>query len=145
MPLFIGLPTTQISKLQNIVNSAAHLIRGVKKFGHITPVLKDLHWLPIKCRIQFKLLCMTFNALNGQAPQYLSDALTPYVPTRALRSADHKLLCIPKTRTKRYRLQAFDVAAPTYYNNLPLDICSSTSLDMFKRRLKAHFFKLSYL
>ena len=74
---------TQISKLQNIINSAAHLISGVKKFEHITPVLKDLHWLPISQRIEFILLCVTFKSLNRQAPQYLSDILKAYIPTRA--------------------------------------------------------------
>ena len=97
--LLIGLPMTQIGKLQNFINSVAGLISGVKKFKHISPVLKDLHWLPFIWRIEFKLLCMTYKSLNGQAPQYPSDVLKAYTPTRALRSTDHGLLCIPKTRS----------------------------------------------
>ena len=82
--ILIGLPKTQISRFQNIMNSSVHLISGVKKFEHITPILKDLHWFPIEKQIQFKVLTMTFKALNGLELQYMSDLLKPYTPQRAL-------------------------------------------------------------
>ncbi len=141
--LFIGLPLAQITRLQNIINSAARLISGVKKFDHITPTLKELHWLPIERRIEFKLLCMTFKALNGQAPQYLIDLVKIYIPSRALRSSEQGLLCVPKIRTKKFGTRAFEYAAPVHYNALPLDIHRSTSLDMFKSKLKTHLFRKS--
>ncbi|MCJ8749292.1 hypothetical protein PDJAM_G00174650 [Pangasius djambal] len=59
------------------------------------PVLKDLHWLPIPQRIQFKLLTIVYKSLHT----YLSELLHPHTPTRALRSADANLLS-PPTRTK---------------------------------------------
>ena len=106
--------------------------------------LKELHWLPIEWRIEFKLLCITYKSLNGQAPQYLSDLLQIYTPSRALRSSEQGLLCVPKIHTKKLGTRAFAYAAPLYYNALPLDVCRSTSLDMFKSRLKTHFFRQSY-
>ena len=99
--ILIGLPSSQIMRFQNIMNSSAWLISGVKKFEHTTPILKDLHWLPIEQCIQFKVLTMTFKALNGLTPQYLSDLPKPYTPERSLRSADQELLCIPKTCAKK--------------------------------------------
>ncbi len=55
--LLTGLPEGEIDRLQHIMNSAARLVSGTKKAEHITPVLIDLHWLPVEERIQFRLLC----------------------------------------------------------------------------------------
>ncbi len=142
--LLVGLPKHQIDKLQMIMNSAARLITGTKKFEHITPVLIDLHWLPVDKRISFKVLCTTYKALNNLAPQYLMDQLENYTPGRALRSADKQLLSIPKIRTQKFGARSFKFAAPTLYNALPLEIRQSPTLDTFKSRLKTFFFKAAY-
>ena len=126
------------------MNSAAHLISGAKTFDHITPILQDLHWLPIEKHIQFKLICMAFKALNGLGPQYLSDLLKLDNPPRPLRSADRQLLCMPVTFSKKYRKSTFAYAAPMHYNAFPLTIHQSTSLDMFNSHLKTHFFRQVY-
>ena len=91
--LLVSLPTTQTRRLQSIMNSAAQLISGVRKFKRITPTLEDLHWLPVDKHILFKLLHLTYKALNGQAPPYLADLLKTYTPSLSLRSADRGLLC----------------------------------------------------
>ncbi len=142
--LLVGLPACQINKLQHVLNSAARLITGTKKFDHISPVLQDLHWLPIDKRILFKLLCITYKSLNGQAPHYLKGQLQPYIPARSLRSADKMLLVVPKVRTKKYGARAFAHVAPSHYNTLPLSVHQSTNIDVFKSRLKTYFFRLSY-
>ncbi len=142
--LLAGLPKQQTDKLQAIMNSAARLITGTKKFDHITPSLMTLHWLPIEKRISFKLLCTTYKALNNLAPQYLTDQLEKYTPSRALRSADKQLLCIPKIRTQKYGARSFKYVALTQYNALPVMIRESPTLDTFKSRLKTFFFKAAY-
>jgi hypothetical protein len=53
--ILYGLPKYELDKLQRVQNAAARLITGKKKSDHITPVLKELHWLPIKYRIHFKM------------------------------------------------------------------------------------------
>ena len=83
--LLYGLPKFLIDRLQNVQNFAA---RGVtKKYDHIKPVLRQLHWLPISQRITYKIVLVTYKALNGQAPDYITEPLEPYVPTRNLRSS----------------------------------------------------------
>ena len=71
--ILYGLSSKQINRLQKLQNSAARLITRTKKWNHITPVLKSLHWLPVNRRIQFKILLITFKCLHGLAPNYLID------------------------------------------------------------------------
>ncbi len=99
--LLSGLPKYQIARLQHIMNCEARLISSTCKFEHITPVLKALHWLPVEYRILFKIACMAYKALEGQAPAYLSKAILRYEPTRSLRSSSQSLLVVPKIRTKK--------------------------------------------
>ena len=90
--LLFGLPDYVINRLQRIRNSAARLVFCARKHDHVTPFLVNLHWLPVQCRIQFKILLMTFKVLRGEAPSYLCDLITPYVPIRTLRSQNKLLL-----------------------------------------------------
>jgi len=69
--IFYGLPMSELSKLQRLQNSAARLVTIVKKTDHITPVLRNLHWLPVQSRITYKILLLTYKALNGMAPIYI--------------------------------------------------------------------------
>ena len=71
--LLYGLPKYQLSKLKWIQNMAARLITDTMKFDHIKPVLYNFHWLPVNYRIQFKILMITFKAIHGMAPSYLSN------------------------------------------------------------------------
>ena len=70
-----GLPAKQLSKLQCLQNSAARLVTKAKRRDHITPVLRQLHCLPINQRIVFKVLLITFKITNGYALSYLSSLL----------------------------------------------------------------------
>ena len=80
--ILYGLSQAQLDKLQRIQNTAARIVSKTKKAQHITPVLRSLHWLLIHKRIVFKLLLLTYKALNGQAPSYISDLLTKCEPSR---------------------------------------------------------------
>ena len=110
----------------------------------LRPVLKELHWLPVEQRITFKVLLLTFKALNNLAPPYLSQLIVPYNPTRNLRSASKHLLEVPNVRLKSYGDRAFSVAAPKHWNDIPLDIKLSGSVDVFKSRLKTYLFRLAF-
>ena len=141
--LYYGLPLTQVQRLQRIQNAAARLILGLKKFDHITPGLCQLHWLPIKYRIKFKLLVLTFKCVNKQAPTYLIELLQPKtVPNLNLRSnLNTNLLEIPRSKLVHGGDRAFSVAAPKEWNSLPIEIQSSKSISIFKQRLKTYLFR----
>ena len=59
-----GFPNSQLKKLQMVQNAAAKIISGARKYDHVTPLLRKLYWLPVKERLEFKILYLTFEALN---------------------------------------------------------------------------------
>ena len=111
---------------------------------HITPILKDLHWLPVSYRIIYKILLIVYKSLIGCAPNYISDLLKSYIPTRALRSSDKLLLCEQKTNHS-WGDRSFGIAAPRLWNQLPLHVRSSNSLATFKTNLKTHLMSKAFI
>ena len=139
-----GVPSKTLDRLQYVQNSAARVLTRTKPWQHITPTLIHLHWLPVKFRIQYKLLLLTYKSLHALAPQYLADLLHQHTPSRSLRSSDAGLLSIPRTKLKSFGDRAFSVAAPTLWNSLPAEIRNSPTLDCFKSLLKTHLFSLAF-
>ena len=76
--MVVGGPDKVIQKLQRVHNTAARIVTRTRKYEHITPVLFDLHWLPVSFRIQFKVLVYTFEVVHGLAPSYLNELAKPY-------------------------------------------------------------------
>ena len=142
--LLYGLPQAKLDKLRRVQHAAARLISGAKKFDHITPIMQDLHWLPINYRVVFKILLLAFKALVTSKPVYLNDLLTIHTPGRELRSSSHPQLSIPKTKFTRFGDRSFSVAAPKLWNSLPNTITCCTTVPAFKTALKTHLFKQAY-
>ena len=117
--LLYGLPSFFIRKLQHVQNSATCLVNQCPRFCHITPVLRDLHWLPISFRIEFKIMFITYKVLYDRAPIYIQELLQLYSPSRNLRSSNRNLFVKPYFNLNLYGKQAFSVAAPELWNNLP--------------------------
>ena len=82
--LWYGINSCLLDNLQCIENSAARLLTGTKKYEHISPILAKLHWLPVRSRIEYKILLLTFRALNNIGSQYIRDLLNIYIPPRNL-------------------------------------------------------------
>ena len=139
--LLSGCRSKDIARLQRLQNRAARIVFQVPRRSSTTPLLKSLHWLPIKKRIQFKTLLYIFKALNGLSPDYLCDCITIYVPQRKdLRSnMDKNRLVIPRSN-KWIGDGSFGVSGPTFWNQLPQHIRLSPTVDAFKRNLKTHLF-----
>lgn len=116
--LFSCLNKKELSRLQLVQNSAARILTRSNRRTHISPILKALHWLPVSSRINFKILVLTFRALHGQAPPYISDLIQPYTPARALRSVDQNLLMVPRTRFRTRGDRSFQAVAPRLWNDL---------------------------
>ena len=133
-----------VKKLQSVQNAAAKLITPTRKRYHITPILLDLHWLPVSERIKFKILLLTFKALHQESPTYIQDLITRYLPSRSLRSSSKLSLNPVSFNLKTYGSRAFSVSAPELWNKLPDDIRSCENLSLFKHKLKTYLFKNFY-
>ena len=142
--LLIGLPNYLIDLLQHAQNCAARVIKRIPRSSHISPVLKELHWLPIKYRIQYKTILLTFKCLNRLAPSYLCDLLHPYVPSRSLRSQNDNLLIVQPYKLQAYGGRSFEVTAPKLWNNLPAPMRKLNSITVFKTSLKTHLCNLAF-
>ena len=116
----------------------------VGKFEHITPSLITLHWLPISRRIEYKILLFTYKALNDAAPAYIRDMLKVRESVRSLRSSSQVQLDPPTTRLRTFGDKSFEKAAPELWNVLPESVKSAQSVNLFKKRLMTHLFRLAY-
>ncbi len=123
-----------------VQNAAARVLT----YDHISPVLSTLHWLLIKHCIDFKILLITYKALNGLAPQYLSELLSHYSPPHPLRSQNSGHLIIPRISKSTADGRSFFYLALKLWNNLPNTVREADTLCQFKSRLKTNFFNLAY-
>ena len=142
--LLAGVPDVVLKKLQLIQNNAARLVLKKKKRDHVTPLLRQLHWLPVRYRVKYKICLLTFKALNGLAPSYISEMLTRYHPARNLRSVGTGLLVPRVPRLKCTGGRAFSITAPKMWNSLPVGLRTCTNVDGFKRDLKTHLFREAF-
>jgi hypothetical protein len=141
-----GLPQSTIQPLQRVQNTAARLISNTGRRKHITPVLKELHWLPVNLRIKYKLCLLMHLIHTHQCPQYLQQivSLTSISATRpGLRSSSGLSYYKPWIRTK-FGERAFSVAGPAAWNSLPFSLQATINTNSFKRQLKTHLFNSHY-
>jgi len=137
-----GLPHTTLRPLQRAQNAAARLVTNTGSRDHITPVLKDLHWLPVNQRIKYKLCLMVHQIHTQQCPDYTRDLVrsTATGATRSgFRSANNLSYRKPDVRTK-FGERTFSYSGATAWNSLPPCLQSTTNTNSFKRKLKTHLF-----
>jgi len=134
---------SNFNKLQRVQNTLARVVLRLRKFDHITPALMELHWLPIKHRVTFKLATLTFKTMQFGQPTYLRDLVKFYDPVRTLRSSSKRLLCLDRCRTV-VATRSFKHSSATIWNSLPVDIRDCNTIDTFKRKLKTYLFKLAF-
>ena len=144
--LLYGVTDHNMRQLQSIQNAAARLVTGSRKYDRITPVLRDLHWLPVRERITFKIATLVYKCLHGLAPPYLAEHCIECIPVSAiaglrhLRSADSQTLYVPSSQTVTGK-RSFAYCGPSVWNSLPahLRLCDF-SLATFRRKLKSYLF-----
>ncbi len=136
----------KIQRLQVVQNNAARVIVNIWNSDHITPVIKNLHWLPIRERIQFKILTLVHKCLLGLAPPYLSELIKVYMPGKNLRSKDRGIvLKVPKTKLVTGGDRMYSTLGPILWNSLPAHLRrADISHESFRKSLKTHMFKQAY-
>ena len=150
-----GLSSYNLHRLQTVQNRAARIVLGVGQKVAAEQLLRQLHWLPVVKRIQFKTALITFKTLSSHEPSYLSSLLVPYNPSRTFRSSNSNFLTVPRVSTS-FQARSFSVAAPRLWNTLPTSLrllanfsnpppaslLPSCNVDSFKRQLKNYLFDL---
>jgi len=129
-----GVADGLMQRLQAVQNAAARLVTGTRRCDHITPVLRQLHWLPVRQRVNFKLAVLVFKALHGLAPCYLVDdcQLVTDAGRRRLHSSD-AATCVLQCTSTRFGDRAFEVSGPSVWNSLPTELRQShLSLGQFR-------------
>ena len=121
--ILYGAPAATFDVLQRVQNNLARVVcqRGGRTDAR--PLLRSLHWLPVKHRVTHKMAALTFKTMSSSTPAYLNDLIQTAIPVRPLRSSDAPLLIVPKTQTEFAR-RSFPVAAPHTWNSLPSDVRS---------------------
>jgi len=131
---FLSVPTDQ--------NAAARLLTNTLGRDHITPVLRQLYWLPVQRRMEFKIACLVHQSLASTAPTYLSaDIHLDSEHGRHLLSSSYGSLAVARTRTT-FGDRSFTVAGPRLWNTLPATLIKDRSLAIygqFRRHLKKTF------
>ena len=138
--ILYGLPKLEHEKLQRVQNIAARLITGSSRKHHITPLLKSLHRLPVRSRIVFKILLLTYKNVNGQSPTYLTSLIKCYKPVHSFCSSDRLLLQVPNVSTATYGQRTFSFCALKLWNTLPQTIKQAETVAIFKKKLKKFCF-----
>ena len=138
-----GAPAVQLNRLQSVLNAAARLVFSARKYEHTSPLLRELHWLKVPQRIQFRLCVLTYRCLHGSAPSYLAETIHPAssCAARHLRSADTSALLVPSTRRSTLGDRAFPAAAARAWNSLPTHVRNAPTLVAFRQELKTVLFR----
>ena len=140
--VYLQVSAASCYKLQVVQNDAARLVTGARRSEYMTPILRDLHWLPVPQRIMFKTAVLVYKCLHGMAPRYLQMHCEPTstVTSRRLRSAHSGRLTVPRTRTN-YGDGSFAVQGPRVCNSLPAELRTpDITLVTFRDRLKTFLF-----
>ena len=141
--LLYGIAGIDPTRLQRVQNQLARLVTKSPPFTHSLPLLRSLHWLPVRFRILVKINLLTCKTLREKQPLYLHSILAASTPSRSLRSNNDNSLSVPRVKTNT-GAKAFHSCAPSLWNNLPLFVCSAISVATFKKHLKTHLFDLAF-
>ena len=143
--VLIRCPDTTLSLMQKVQNTAAGMVLNKHQSYSATECLKELHWLPVKSKVEYKVLTMVFKCKHGMAPKYQQDLLEAKEHCRqGLKSSSKQLLKVPTTTRKTFADRSFSVKGPRLWNNLPDNIWTITSYTTFKKPLKTHLFNIYY-
>ena len=142
--LLTGTSVSNLARLQLVQNTLARVVAQKSCFCHITPVLADLHWLPVHHRMNFKISTIVFEVLHFQLLSYLAALVPWYVPTRSLRSSSSLSICIPSWKTAMARSKFFSSVALDTWNKLPCHLSSISALPAFRKRHKHHLFSSAF-
>ena len=121
----------------------ARVVTKAQRFSRSISILKQLHWLPVKFRIHFKICAITFQTLEDNQPAYLAALLVRLKCIKYLRSTNSNRFVVPRIRTKTGS-RAFSISGPALWNALPVPVRNAETILTFRKLLKSHLFDLAF-
>ena len=143
--ILIKCPDATLGLMQKVQNTAAGMVLNKHQSYSATECQNQLHQLPIKSRIEYKVLTIVFKCKHSMAPKYLQDLLEAKEHHRqGLKSNNKQLFKVLTTTRKTFADRSFSVKGHRLWNNLPDNIWTITSYTIFKKQLKMHLFNTYY-
>lgn len=136
----MGIPQYHLSKLQTIQNAMVRLMFNLPRRSSVRQHLRDLHWLPVVHRVQFKALTLIHRALHGLGPLYLRKRFSFYTPNRSLRSVTQRRVSVPRFCRTNWGGQSLSVKAASAWNSLPEELRHIQDFGLLKKHLKTFLF-----
>ena len=146
---YLGMSNNMITKLQKIQNAAVWFIfnlKGKERYQSLTPFLKELHFLPVRYRILYKISLLVYKCLNNLAPQYLCKLIKLRESKRYSVRLDDDFfqLSQPPSPSTSKASAAFSHSAPGVWNELPYSLRCRSEVSAFKVMLKTHYFESAF-
>ncbi len=145
--VFSGISSTQVHRLQSVLNASARLLFRASRFSSVTPLLQKLNWLPVKCRVQYRLAVLAFLCRQNRAPSYLANEILDSASQARrpnMRSSVSGKVIQPRTKHPTLGGRSFSAAASNVWNSLPPALRLADNVRVFKKRLKAHFLATAF-
>jgi hypothetical protein len=140
--LLAGCYDATLKPLQLLQNSAARVLTRTPRASHVTSLLQQLHWLPVKSRADYKLLTFVHCSLHQtSAPQYLRETFPRYTPLRPIRASDDEFLLQVPTFNRHEGQRSASHRGAQLWNSLPRELRHCTSLTVFKKKVKTVLFR----
>ena len=137
--LLTGTSVSNLTRLQRVQNTLARVVTQKPRFCHVTPVLSDLHWLPVRHRISSKLL-----RLLSKCSNFSSHPIFHLSSQDTCRSFSSFSICVPPRETTMATSKSLSPVASNVWNALPNHLSSIPTLPVFRSALKHHIFLLAY-
>ena len=144
--LYLGLPKYLQKKLQLVINKTAKMIVYAGYRERASPILINLHWLPLIARIEYKVCCLVHSALHTGFPAYLREKLQllQYPNVVGTRNSNDTLKLFEPRVEGSYGDRSFTYKAPRIFNKLPRSLREIVAPDLFKKKLKTFFFSRAF-
>ena len=141
----LGISVKNISRLQRSQSTLARVVTCQRGRISIFKTLQELHWLPIKWCIDYKVATLMYKLLESGEPTYMRSRITSRISRRALRSSADNRQLEPCSSHAKIGSRAFRCAAPAIWNCLPYDIRAVPSVSIFRRRSQNALFQACLL
>ena len=144
--LLAGIPRKLVDRIQSVLNASARLIFDLPRFSSITPIIRELGWLPADVRPLYRLAVLTHSCLHDKAPTYLTNELklTSTNSRYGLRSSTTNALYGPRVKHPTIGGRSFPSTASSTWNSLPPTIRNISNTGLFKSSVKQHFLSFHF-